>query len=130
MTIGVQPSLDERAVTALERIAENFPPLECLIFFYGDTDTVAAGSSLTVIFRLNWRHWALKIKQLYADPRTDCDYEWWFAGEYYTYNDVDLPFPRKAIEDSYHEIKLKITNTGASAQEVSYNLNGWAIRKV
>ncbi|MBA7518284.1 hypothetical protein ES705_10353 [subsurface metagenome] len=114
---------------SLERIAENYPERESIRFFAADTDTVTAGTSLTVTFLINWRRFRVKVSELYADARADCDYEWWFAGSYYAFNEATFDFGKKAIEDAYHEIKLVITNTGEVDQEIGYYVKGWAVAK-
>ena len=118
-----------KIVSLLERIAENYPEIESTRVFACDTDTVAAGTSLTVIFSLNWRHYRIKITELYADARTDCTYQWKFAGNTYDFNDISFDFGEKASEDSYHEITLIISNTGTVSQEVGYFVKGWAVFK-
>lgn len=118
-----------KMASALERIAENYPEIESTRVFTSDTDTVTAGTSLTVIFVLNWRHFRIKVSGLYADARTDCTYQWKFAGNTYDFNDIALDFGMKASEDSYHEITLIISNTGAVDQEIGYYVKGWAVYK-
>jgi len=113
----------------LERIAENYPELNSTRIFTADTDIVVAGTSLTIIFSLNWRHFKIKLSSLYADVRTDCDYQWKFAGNTYNFNDISFDFGMKASEDSYHEITLIITNTGTTDQEIGYYITGWAVYK-
>ena len=118
-----------KIASLLEQIAENYPEIESRRVFACDTDTVVAGTSLTVTFLLNWRHYRIKVTALYADARTDCTYLWKFAGNTYEFNDVTFDFGMKASEDSYHEITLIISNTGAAAQEVGYYVRGFATYK-
>lgn len=113
----------------LEQIAENYPQIESTRVFACDTDTVTAGTSLTVTFLINWRHFRLKVTQLYADARTGCSYLWKFAGNIYEFNDVEFDFGMKASEDSYHEITLIISNTSAVNVEVGYYVKGFAVYK-
>ena len=119
----------KRIADSLERVAENYPERESIRFFTPDTDTVTAGTSLTVTFLLNWRSFRVKVTELYADARADCTYEWFFAGSYYNFNEASFDFGKKAVEDAYHEIKLVISNTGAVDQEVGYYVKGWAVAK-
>lgn len=119
----------KRIADSLETIAENYPERESIRFFAADTDTIEGGTSLTVTFLLNWRRFRIKVSELYADARVDCDYEWWFAGSYYNFNEITYDFAKKAVEDAYHEIKLVITNNNEVAQEIGYYVKGWAVAK-
>ena len=90
---------------------------------------VVAGTRLTVIFSLNWRHFSIKVTELYADARANCTYEWWFAGSHYRFNEASFDFGKKAVEDAYHEIRLVISNTGAANQSLGYYVKGFAVAK-
>jgi len=113
----------------LERIAENYPEINSVRIYSGDTDVVAGGTSLTVTFELDWEHWRIKITELYADERTDCDYTWKFRGSTYNLNEVTFDFGAKAVEDTYHKIELTVDNTGTDDKEVGYYTKGWAVKK-
>lgn len=113
----------------LERIAENFPERTSTRFFTAGTDTVTAGTSLTVTFSISWRNWKLKLTELYCDSRTDCTYTWYFAGQEFDLNEVTFDWGMKAVEDTYHEIVLVVANAGASDQEVGYYVKGFATYK-
>ncbi|MBA7467764.1 hypothetical protein ES707_02985 [subsurface metagenome] len=123
-----EKALNEIA-SALKRIAENYPEIESTRVFACDTDVIAASTSLTVTFLLNWRHFRIKVSELYADARTDFTYQWKFAGNTYDFNEITFDFGMKAVEDSYHEITLVIANTGTVDQEVGYYVRGWAVYK-
>ena len=124
-----EKSLAQRAVEALERIAENYPPVISRRIFSADTDVVAAGTALTIIRTIDWRHWAVKISALYADARENCDYEWRFAGSVYKFNDIEFDFGARADEEAYKEIVLTITNPTTTNWAIGHYVRGWAVSK-
>lgn len=124
-----EKELLEKIATSLERIAENYPEVTSTRFFTSGTDTVPAGSTLTVTFSINWRNWRLKMTELYCDARTDCTYDWYFAGQEFDFNEITFDYGMKAVEDTYHEITLVVTNAGATDREVGYYVKGFATWK-
>ena len=120
-------NLDERAVRALERIAEHYPGEEDLIFFVPGTDTVPAGTALTTTFVLR-RDFRTRISELYCDARADCRYFWTFGGVQYPFNEVSFAPAKRVRGGGEGKIVLRIENFGAAAVEVGYYIKGWAER--
>lgn len=120
-------NLDERAVRALERIAEHYPGRDDLIFFVSGTDAVPAGTALNVIFTLR-RDFRTRISELYCDARADCRYFWTFGGIRYPFNEVNFNPARRVRGGDEVRIVLRIENMGAAVVEVGYYIKGWAER--
>ena len=120
-------NLDERAVRALERIAEHYPGREDLIFFVPGTETIPAGTALTKTFVLR-RDFRTRISELYCDARVDCRYFWTFGGVQYPFNEVNFSPARRVREGDEVKIVLRIENLGAAAVEVGHYIKGWAER--
>ena len=119
--------MGERAIRALERIAEHYPGREDLIFFVPRTDTVPAGTALTATFGLR-RDFRTRISELYCDARADCRYFWTFGGTQYPFNGVSFAPARRVRGGDEVKIVLRVENFGAAAVEVGYYIKGWAER--
>ncbi|MBU2613911.1 hypothetical protein KJ925_05670 [Patescibacteria group bacterium] len=118
----------DRIIALLERIADTYPAREDIQFFTPDTDTVPAGTALTVTFTLR-RDFEIVITELYCDTRANCSYYWIFGGVKYELNEVAFSHGKRLREGGDWNIILRISNTGTTDVEVGYYLKGWARRK-
>ncbi len=122
------PEQEKRMLEALERIADAYPAKEDLLYYPPGTDTVNAGTALTVTF--TWRKdFAIRVKQMYCDNRASCTFSWRFAGATYAINEIEYPFAKRAMEDDYETVVLTISNAGLSNVDIGYFITGFARKK-
>jgi len=119
--------IELKAMQLLERIAENYPARDDVRFYTPSTDTVTAGTSLTVTFTLR-RDFEIHVTKLYCDARASCTYTWIFAGISYSINEVDFDWGKRTRVDE-DEITLVVANAGGTDVDVGYYIRGWARRK-
>lgn len=116
MTEELLREIDRKLTVQLE----NQPSVKSDRFFVGDTDTVSAGTSLTVTFELE-KLWVTRLVEGYADARDGLLYSWIIDGQTIPLNEIKF-YQGKPVHD---DIKLIIENPTADDQEVGYYIYGW-----
>ena len=103
---------------------ENQPSVESDRFFVGDSDTLLAGTSLTVTFGIS-KLYVVRLIEGYCDVRTDFTYKWIIDG-------VSLPlnqFKYHLGKVVHSQVQLIISNTTSSDEDVGYYIMGWGDQK-
>lgn len=116
MTEELLREIDRKLTVQLE----NQPSVKSDRFFVGDTDTVSAGTSLTVTFELE-KLWVTRLVEGYADARDGLLYSWIIDGQTIPLNEIKF-YQGKPV---HSDIKLLIENPTADDQEVGYYIYGW-----
>lgn len=99
---------------------ENQPAINSDRFFVGDSDTVTAGTSLTVTFTLN-PLFVTRLVEGYCDEVPGLSYLWVINGVVTPLNLVKYHLGKVVHDD----IKLVISNPTGSDEEVGYYVQGW-----
>ena len=105
----------------IDALLENQPRKTSDRYFVGDTDTILAGTQLTVTFSLS-KDYVVRLVEAYADARTDCNYTWVIDGQSYTLNEVKFYLGKPITGES---ITLIIANTSAADVIIAYYIVGW-----
>jgi len=103
---------------------ENQPSVESDRFFVGDSDTLLAGTSLTVTFGIS-KLYVVRLIEGYCDVRTGFTYQWIIDG-------VSLPlnqFKYHLGKVAHSQVQLIITNPTAADEDVGYYIMGWGDQK-
>ena len=100
----------------IDALLENQPRKTSDRYFVGDTDTILAGTQLTVTFSLS-KDYVVRLVEAYADARTDCNYTWVIDGKAYTLNEVKFYLGKPITGES---ITLIIANTSAADVIIAY----------
>jgi hypothetical protein len=99
---------------------ENMPSLKSDRFCAGDTDTITAGTRLTITFPIT-KLWVIRLVKFYADAVIGLDYQWIINGQVYPMSEGEF-YQAKVI---HNDIKLTIENPTASDEDVAYRIVGW-----
>ena len=100
---------------------ENAPRRDSDRFIIGDTDTVSAGTSLTVTFTVNTDLFMVHLHKFYCDAIGGWNYMWISHGQPFDLNEGEYPWGKTV----HANIILIINNPTASDGEVSYFIEGW-----
>lgn len=120
-------SVEELLTSLLNHLRSVFPEAQDYQLLNADTETVPAGSSLTLTFALEDPYTVI-IKQFYVDNLPTSEYEWNIHGK--TYHGNELSNLSKGLWFEQGErFTLKITNSGASPQDYDYLIEGWGRAK-
>lgn len=111
----------ERLELMVESLLENMPRKTSDRYFVGDTDTILAGTQLTVTFSLS-KDYVVRLVNAYADARTGCNYTWVIDGKTYGLNEVEFYLGKPITGES---ITLIIANTSGVDVDVAYFIQGW-----
>jgi hypothetical protein len=103
-------------------LLENQPSVESDRFCTGDTDTITAGTQLTITFVVGER-WIVRLTKFYADAVVGLDYQWIINGQVYPMSEGEFYLGKPIARGS--DIKLIIENPTASDEGVAYRITGW-----
>ena len=103
---------------------ENQPSVESDRFFVGDSDTILAGTSLTVTFGIS-QLYVVRLVEGYCDVRTGFTYLWMIDGVSTPLNQFKYHLGKVV----HSQVQLIISNPTASDGEVGYYLMGWGDQK-
>lgn len=103
---------------------ENQPSIESDRFFVGDSDTVSAGTILTITFVLDPLY-VVRLVEGYCDVRDGLSYQWIINGLSVPLNEVKYYLGKVVHAD----IKLVITNPTGADEDVAYYILGWGDQK-
>lgn len=112
--------LEEKIGLLVDALLENMPRRTSDRYCVGDTDTILAGTQLTVTFTLG-KQWVVRLVKAYADARTGCTYTWVIDGNAYSLNEVEFYLGKPINQD----IKLIIANASAVSVDIGYSIQGW-----
>jgi hypothetical protein len=115
---GLEQKLDKLIAVTLE----NQPSLKSDRFCAGDTDTITAGTQLTITFAVDER-WIVRLTKFYADAVVGLDYQWIINGQVYPMSEGEFYLGKPIARGS--DIKLIIANPTASDEDVAYRIVGW-----
>jgi hypothetical protein len=115
---GLEQKLDKLIAVMLE----NQPSLKSDRFCAGDTDTISAGTQLTVTFVVDER-WIVRLTKFYADAVVGLDYQWIINGQVYPMSEGEFYLGKPIARGS--DIKLIIANPTASDEDIAYRIVGW-----
>jgi hypothetical protein len=101
---------------------ENMPSLESDRFCSGNTDTITAGTRLTITF-VAGEQWIVRLTRFYADAVVGLDYQWVINGQIYPMSEGGFYLGKPIARGS--NIKLIIENPTASDEDVAYRIVGW-----
>jgi len=117
---GKLEALAEKLERLIEQIQENQPRLASDRFFVGDSDTIAAETSLTVRFVIE-KLWVVHLHKTYCDARAGLTYKWVIDGKTTKLNEAEFPWGKTI----HNDIVLIVSNPTANAAEVGYYIGGW-----
>lgn len=117
--------LDDKIEQLIDALRENQPRVTSDRYFVGDTDTILAGTQLTVTFTLD-KTYVVRLFRAYADARTGCAYQWWIDGKPFVLNEVEFYMGKPITGDN---ITLVIANTSGVDVIISYYIQGWGDMK-
>lgn len=103
---------------------ENQPSVESDRFFVGDSDTIEAGTSLTVAFGIS-KLYVVRLIEGYCDVRTGFTYQWIIDGKSTPLNQFKYHLGKVV----HSQVQLIISNPTGSDQDVGYYLMGWGDQK-
>jgi hypothetical protein len=115
---GLELKLDKLIAVMLE----NQPSLKSDRFCAGDTDTITAGTQLTITFVVDER-WIVRLTEFYADAVVGLDYQWIINGQVYPMSEGEFYLGKPIARGS--DIKLIIENSTASDEDIAYRITGW-----
>jgi hypothetical protein len=114
-------SLEQKLDKLIAVMLENQPSLKSDRFCAGDTDTITAGTELTITFVVDER-WIVRLTKFYADAVVGLDYQWIINGQVYPMSEGEFYLGKPIARGS--DIKL-IIETTASDEDVAYRITGW-----
>jgi hypothetical protein len=115
-------SLEQKLDKLIAVMLENQPSLKSDRFCAGDTDTITAGTELTITFVVDER-WIVRLTKFYADAVVGLDYQWVINGQLYPMSEGEFYLGKPIARGS--DIKLIIANPTASDEDVAYRIVGW-----
>jgi hypothetical protein len=115
-------SLEQKLDKLIAVMLENQPSLKSDRFCAGDTDTITAGTELTITFVVDER-WIVRLTKFYADAVVGLDYQWIINGQVYPMSEGEFYLGKPIARGS--DIKLIIENPTASDEDVAYRITGW-----
>jgi hypothetical protein len=114
--------LDKKLEKFIAVSLENMPSLESDHFCSGNTDTITAGTRLTITF-VAGEQWIVRLTRFYADAVVGLDYQWIINGQVYPMSEGEFYLGKPVARGS--DIKLIIENPTASDEDVAYRIVGW-----
>jgi hypothetical protein len=115
-------SLEQKLDKLIAVTLENQPSLKSDRFCAGDTDTISAGTELTITFVIDER-WIVRLTKFYADAVVGLDYRWIINGQVYPMSEGEFYLGKPIARGS--DIKLIIANPTASDEDIAYRIIGW-----
>jgi hypothetical protein len=114
--------LDKKLEKFIAVSLENMPSLESDRFCSGNTDTITAGTRLTITF-VAGEQWVIRLTKFYADAVVGLDYQWIINGQVYPMSEGEFYLGKPIARGS--DIKLIIENPTASDEDIAYRIVGW-----